>query len=803
MDPEGFHAWHDEGFNEWPGLQPKAKKPKVEAVQQCSNSAAQLRCKSVAAASLDHKSAGLKAMAGAAAIDARQQARTTYQEQGADPDDVKRRLASATCRCKRRCAARVQLRSLLTVCSLFWSLTHEDRGTLLRHIYQSALGDDTDQEEEAKDSTVSKLSLSRARWSIAGAQVCFPTFCALLKTGPNTVRKQIQGVPSLQRSTIGADRTPASRKHAQSDAVDWFFQELYHSAAEPLPEDAKCAFDDAGVFLQDQDASMQFEDSFGAAAGAAVQQSSKVAAILPSSHPADQLSDRAASLSWISAATMITVASAASVIGLAVRYLPHVTLADLYAQFNAAWEAQVASASGGFPAIPSFTTFCRRWSTRWRKVLRMRKSSQHAQCQTCFDLQKQLRGAASSWGAKLQAARDLRQHYNDQYMDRCLYWSMRHMSRYGSDILCIIIDSMDKAKFAWPRWPFERLSKELSSLNRPRTVLTAAIAHGWCTMLFMHSEFVNQGSDSWCEILSRVLDEVLKISKATGRKFPRHLVIQADNTCGVAKNQYCLRFLVFLIACHKFVSANLCYLMVGHTHEDIDQLFAVVLFIMLQLRTWQTPQELLDHIVSKLRAKVSDKGEVLIAVQLSSIHDFKSWLAPLGLELDWGFKTRQGIEAPHAFIVKMGASLSPAECAMMVQLPGNPAVEHTAVYCCVKAYMRDAKLQQPPVYCIPAERTSRVLDPAPTAMVPRHPLSKNDIETFLRLARLCKEELDLPQAAEALSKLVRDRGYYQTRLTWLESFKQEHWLEALAVQTSNPHFPHLPETSWALSARLR
>ena len=364
-------------------------------------------------------------------------------------------------------------------------------------------------------------------------------------------------------------------------------------------------------------------------------------------------------------------------------------------------------------------------------------------------------------------------------------------------------NDLHQAKFAWPRWPYERLSKELSSLNRPRTVLTAAIAHGWCTMLFMHNEFLNQGSDSWCEMLSRVLDEVLKISKATGRKFPRHLVIQADNTCAVAKNQYCLRFLIHLIACHKFISANLLYLMVGHTHEDIDQLFAVILFIMLQLRTWQTPAELLDHIVSKLQAKVSSKGEVLIAVQLSSIHDFKSWLAPLNIELDWAFKTRQGIEAPHAFIVKMGASLSNAERAMMALLPGNPTVEHTGVYCCVKAYMRDTKLQQPPVYCMPTERASRVLTAAPAALLPRTPMSESDIQTFLRLARLCTEELDLPLAGAELSKLVRERGFYQTRFAWLESFHQEHWLEALSAQTSNPHFPHLPETSWTLTARLR
>ena len=428
MVDEGFNAWADNnGFQDWQSLEPAAKKLRVEAAGSQGQQKQSAR--------LDANSAALKAMSGAAAVAGRQKVANSYENHGADPDDIKRRLAATVCKCKKRCAGRVQTRALLTVCSLFWSLTAEDRGMLLRHTYQSAVGDDEDQGASSSDP-----SMSRVQWYIAGVQVCFPTFCALLSTGTNTVRRQIQGVPSLQRSNIGGDHMPASRKHGQSDAVDWFFQELYHSAAEPLPEDAKCAFNDAGVFLAEQALPNQFEDSFSTAAGAP--------AIQPSSNPAEPLSDSTPTLAWMSAAAMLTVASAASVIGLAVRYLPHATLADLYAQFTSAWEAHVASSSGGFPGMPSFTTFCRRWQKCWRKVMRFRKSSQHAQCQTCFELQKHLRTASASWGAKLQAARDLRQHYNDQYMDRCLYWSMRYMSKYGSDILCIIIDSMDKAKCA-------------------------------------------------------------------------------------------------------------------------------------------------------------------------------------------------------------------------------------------------------------------------------------------------------------------------------------------------------------------
>ena len=44
---------------------------------------------------------------------------------------------------------------------------------------------------------------------------------------------------------------------------------------------------------------------------------------------------------------------------------------------------------------------------------------------------------------------------------------------------------MDKAKFAWPQYPWERVNKDMDSFHRPRLVLTAAIAHGFGTFIFI------------------------------------------------------------------------------------------------------------------------------------------------------------------------------------------------------------------------------------------------------------------------------------------------------------------------------
>ena len=73
----------------------------------------------------------------------------------------------------------------------------------------------------------------------------------------------------------------------------------------------------------------------------------------------------------------------------------------------------------------------------------------------------------------------------DQYHDRMLYWNLRWLSRRRDrGVLTIIIDSMDKAKMAWPQWAF-RKPKAFDHCHRPRLVLTGAIAHGWCTDFFL------------------------------------------------------------------------------------------------------------------------------------------------------------------------------------------------------------------------------------------------------------------------------------------------------------------------------
>ena len=130
-------------------------------------------------------------------------------------------------------------------------------------------------------------------------------------------------------------------------------------------------------------------------------------------------------------------------------------------------------------------------------VRQMRKTSQHGQCKICFDHYLVLRNPKADWETKARAARNLREHQRQQYVDRTLYWSLRWSSTHNRSCLVIIIDGMGKFGTAWPHFGHDRASKEMDGIIRPKMVLTGALAHGWGTFLFGTSEQRNHGSEAW------------------------------------------------------------------------------------------------------------------------------------------------------------------------------------------------------------------------------------------------------------------------------------------------------------------
>ncbi|XP_052075824.1 uncharacterized protein LOC127713918 [Mytilus californianus] len=64
------------------------------------------------------------------------------------------------------------------------------------------------------------------------------------------------------------------------------------------------------------------------------------------------------------------------------------------------------------------------------------------------------------------------------------------------------------------------------------------------------------------------------VSKNNGGSLPPTLYLQADNAAKDNKNNYVLMFLAMLVKAEIVKKIKLSFLMVGHTHEDVDQFFS-------------------------------------------------------------------------------------------------------------------------------------------------------------------------------------------------------------------------------------
>ena len=64
--------------------------------------------------------------------------------------------------------------------------------------------------------------------------------------------------------------------------------------------------------------------------------------------------------------------------------------------------------------------------------------------------------------------------------------------------------------------------------------------------------------------------EAQKIKNLDFKPLPPHLVLQLDNAASDNKNRYVFMFLSLLTTLGVFITIEVGFLLVGHTHEDID-----------------------------------------------------------------------------------------------------------------------------------------------------------------------------------------------------------------------------------------
>ena len=131
--------------------------------------------------------------------------------------------------------------------------------------------------------------------------------------------------------------------------------------------------------------------------------------------------------------------------------------------------------------------------------------------------------------------------------------------------LCLIVDGMDQNTTMVPK--LRQLVKAIES-RYVKTHLCGVLVHG-----------VGLYTDVWIDahhkhdsnqVVTSIMHVLQDVRNRRGNILPPKLRIQADNCSREKKNQYMFALCAALAAFKYFAEVQLSFLIVGHTHEDID-----------------------------------------------------------------------------------------------------------------------------------------------------------------------------------------------------------------------------------------
>ncbi|XP_052212282.1 uncharacterized protein LOC127831354 [Dreissena polymorpha] len=129
--------------------------------------------------------------------------------------------------------------------------------------------------------------------------------------------------------------------------------------------------------------------------------------------------------------------------------------------------------------------------------------------------------------------------------------------------------------------------------------------------------------------------DILTIELQNFQRLPEVLYLQLDNSGKDNKNAFVLMFMAYLVKMKVFQKVKVGFLMVGHTLEDIDQVFSRVAS-WIRRRDMGTLQDLVDNL--------RDSQEPSPIVEQLTCYDYKH-------SLEGCRGLIQGIATPHHFIM--------------------------------------------------------------------------------------------------------------------------------------------------------
>lgn len=223
-----------------------------------------------------------------------------------------------------------------------------------------------------------------------------------------------------------------------------------------------------------------------------------------------------------------------------------------------------------------------------------------------------------------------RLHLDRQYRDRMTYWNSRSLSRLGlqsngSQTIVITVDSMDHSKYSYPK-SMAMGSKDFGNFIKPTLTCTAALVHGFATVIVLAEPYVHQTSSWSCDIVAHCLHI---LSQVPGLDLSQcEVVVFGDNSSKEIKNNSICRLLASLTNCFKIRRGELRTLESGHSHEDLDQTFSILSAHLQGVEELHTPAAYQRSIQDWLNSPKVRATEPRKYVHL--INQVRSWSLALG-----------------------------------------------------------------------------------------------------------------------------------------------------------------------------
>ena len=126
--------------------------------------------------------------------------------------------------------------------------------------------------------------------------------------------------------------------------------------------------------------------------------------------------------------------------------------------------------------------------------------------------------------------------------------------------------------------------------------MVGTIVFGHIECYFIMNADQAKDANMECTVIARTLDLINAKLSADDHALPRSLVIGADNTVREAKNQHFCSFLAYLKATARCDAIESEFQLVGHTHNEQDQICSIAASLFAKSPELETPADFRDRL---------------------------------------------------------------------------------------------------------------------------------------------------------------------------------------------------------------